>query len=277
MKHLLVIGMGHAGTRHARIARQLGHEVTWIDPGKSHTEAAAWQRDGLYRESLLLRAVRQADAAIVATPPEAHFAAAAVCLAHGVPTLVEKPLCATLERAHSLCHLATESGTLLACGYQLRAHAELMRRLRSVREVRGFLSIQYRSPAWPPASYARDYLLECSHEFDLAGMACSGVHAGDLQRFELPAPRAHTRFLAHLYGPMQIVTIDVAAASPQYERTVTWQPVGTDQDEPWRWEFSHERNERAYEEQMRAFLDGAPYCTGQQALDALRLTELVSR
>ena len=58
-----------------------------------------------------------ADAAIVATPPDTHFAVAAPLLEMGIPTLVEKPLTVDLAEAHRLIALAADRGVPLMCGF----------------------------------------------------------------------------------------------------------------------------------------------------------------
>jgi len=59
------------------------------------------------------------DAAIIAVTPTATFEASKPFLERRIPTLIEKPLSYTIEDAKKIKNLADESGTLVACGYQM--------------------------------------------------------------------------------------------------------------------------------------------------------------
>lgn len=53
----------------------------------------------------------------IAASTQAHFDLASLFLAAGIPTLVEKPIAATVQQAHQLCDLAEKSRTLLTVGH----------------------------------------------------------------------------------------------------------------------------------------------------------------
>ena len=257
---ILVIGMGHAGRRHARIARELGHTVYWTD---QRPEATC--EDGARVASIRMAELDVIRAAVVCTPPDQHYHSAATLLAHGIMTLVEKPLCQHYYQGRALCDLAEAIGVPLACGYQLRAMPSMQKFLAE--SGRGEFQAIYQSPPWPEATYERELIAEMSHELDIAGEILSGGldtvkqhwHQRTALKFTLSGPPGRARF-EFCIGPSE------------YRRQMAYRIRYGPKHE---WTFTHDENEAAYVEQMRAFLAGTPYCSGHAALEALRLMELV--
>src|SRR4051812_32838072 len=95
---LAIIGAGHLGRIHARLARSLPEIelVAVADPIAASRDAVAAENQtracASHREL-----VGQIDAAVVATPTHSHHAVAQELLSQGIHCLVEKPiaLCAT--------------------------------------------------------------------------------------------------------------------------------------------------------------------------------------
>jgi predicted dehydrogenase len=114
---LAVIGVGHLGRHHARIASTLdGVRLTAVVDLKADRAAeiaAAYQTVALtdYHEL-----VDQVDAVVVAVPTEAHLAVATPFLERGVGVLVEKPMAHSLEEADAMLAAAGASGATLAVG-----------------------------------------------------------------------------------------------------------------------------------------------------------------
>jgi predicted dehydrogenase len=114
---LAVIGVGHLGRHHARIASTLdGVRLTAVVDLKAERAAeiaAATQSTPLtdYRELF-----DRVDAVVVAVPTEAHLAVAAPFLERGIAVLVEKPMAQSLAEADAMLAAAAASGATLAVG-----------------------------------------------------------------------------------------------------------------------------------------------------------------
>ncbi len=115
---LAVVGVGHLGKEHARIASSIEGAslaaVADVDGARARAIAekhgAPWFKG--HREVLGL-----VDAAIIAVPTVHHCAVARDFLARRIPCLVEKPLAKTIAEAEELVSLAHEMKTALAVGH----------------------------------------------------------------------------------------------------------------------------------------------------------------
>lgn len=107
---ILVVGAGSCGSRHAKNAIALGHQVCVADP-------VEYDRDGVNNHPSLADALEwhgshQIDAAIIASPSHLHYEHARACLEAGLPVAVEKPLCLDPEQARELVALAERQGVI---------------------------------------------------------------------------------------------------------------------------------------------------------------------
>jgi predicted dehydrogenase len=115
---LAVVGAGHLGRFHARVAANLADArlVAVVDPVASAREAVAAETGAKpladYRDLIGL-----ADAAIVATPTSLHFEVARELMLGGIHTLVEKPITTTLSQAEELVNLAERQQLVLQVGH----------------------------------------------------------------------------------------------------------------------------------------------------------------
>lgn len=115
---LAVVGAGHLGRIHARLASQLPevHLAYVVDPCETARETTARETGATpiphWRE--LVGAV---DAAVVATPTSTHADTAGELLRAGVHCLVEKPITPTGVEADRLVQLARRSQTVLQVGH----------------------------------------------------------------------------------------------------------------------------------------------------------------
>ncbi len=132
---LAVIGAGHLGRIHARIAAALEdiELVAVVDPVESVrrnvAQEAKTQAVGDYREI-----IGEIEAAIVATPTATHHAVGMELLAAGVPLLVEKPLAPTTAEANDLVALARKKGLALQVGHVERFNSALTAVAADVRD-----------------------------------------------------------------------------------------------------------------------------------------------
>lgn len=123
---LAIIGAGHLGRIHARIAAGL-EEVELVavaDPVEPARQTAAIEaRTRAVADFREL--VGEIDAAIVATPTKSHHAIGMELLAGGIPLLVEKPLASTSAEANELVALARRQGVVLSVGHVERFNPAL--------------------------------------------------------------------------------------------------------------------------------------------------------
>jgi predicted dehydrogenase len=130
-----VIGAGHLGRIHARIAASLQELelVAVADPVEEARRSVA--------EECRTRAVAdyneligKIDAAIIATPTASHHAIGMELLVAGVPLLVEKPLAPTLADANELVELARRQNLVLQVGHVERFNPALAAVANDVRD-----------------------------------------------------------------------------------------------------------------------------------------------
>lgn len=131
---IAVMGAGEAGRHHAEhITAAPGtrlHSV--IDPAEAGAQVA--QRFGVPRHESLTRALADGpapDGIIVATPNQLHLKTGLECIAAGLPTLMEKPLCADVASGERLVAAADAAGVPLLVGHH-RRHNPVMQKAREL-------------------------------------------------------------------------------------------------------------------------------------------------
>lgn len=183
----IVTGTGSIAIRHVRNLRQLLPDAAIAlvtRPGGSGVPAAIAPLITEHHTDLAAALERPADIAIIATPAPFHVAQARQMIEHGVATLIEKPLSASVDGCQQLLELSEAKGVQVLVGYCLRYHPLVMemQRLVASNAIGRIYTIraevgQY-LPGWRPD---RDYrksvsaqkamgggaLLELSHEIDL--------------------------------------------------------------------------------------------------------------
>jgi predicted dehydrogenase len=125
---LAVIGAGHLGKIHARLAKQLTTAtlVAVVDPVEvSRTAVAAELQVATYDDYHPL--LNQFDAAIVATPTQFHHAVVMELLERGKHVLVEKPIAVTNAEAEEMVATAAARELVLQVGHVERFNPAWMR------------------------------------------------------------------------------------------------------------------------------------------------------
>ncbi|MEJ2286684.1 MAG: Gfo/Idh/MocA family oxidoreductase [Desulfobacterales bacterium] len=124
-KHILIIGTGSAGKRHARNFQSLGCSISCMDPRRDRLEDLAGEgikatsvftnledalgsRDGAF------------DAVVVASPPLFHVDQCLAALERGLPVLLEKPVSPDLANSLKLQQAVRDSEAPLLLGYTWR-------------------------------------------------------------------------------------------------------------------------------------------------------------
>jgi predicted dehydrogenase len=115
---LAVVGTGHLGRHHARIASKMPG-ITCVGVHDHHPGRAAEVAGALGLTVLpdLAAVAERAEAAVVATTTSSHGEVVGELLGRGLHVLVEKPITATLPEADRLLEQARTKGRCLAVGH----------------------------------------------------------------------------------------------------------------------------------------------------------------
>ncbi len=164
---LAVIGVGHLGRHHARIASTLeGVElVAVVDTDEARAAAAATATGAPARQDYrdIIGAV---DAVTIAVPTEQHRDVALPFLEHGVAVLVEKPMARSLQEAEELVAAARAAGATLAVGHTERYNPAVAAVLPLVTSPR-FIEV-HRLGAFPDRSLDIDVVFDLMiHDLDI--------------------------------------------------------------------------------------------------------------
>lgn len=162
-----VIGVGHLGRHHARIAaaEPAIELVGVVDTNRERAEQVAgeYQTQAFFRWQDVLGRV---DAVSVAVPTEAHLEVALPLLEQGVHVLVEKPMARSLEDADRMIAAARGRGTVLAVGHTERFNPAVALARPLVREPR-FIEV-HRLGTFPDRSLDIDVVFDLMiHDLDL--------------------------------------------------------------------------------------------------------------
>ncbi len=115
---VVVVGVGHLGRHHLRLARTLPgwRCVGAFDPDRARLEKVCAEFDTEPLPSLE-DAVACAEAAVIASPTVTHLEVAEPFLAARRHVLVEKPIAASVAEARTMVELACNAGVALGVGH----------------------------------------------------------------------------------------------------------------------------------------------------------------
>ena len=132
---LAVVGVGHLGRHHARLASELpGVALVGIhDHHEGRAEEVARER-GLAVLSGPEEVARRAQAVVIATPTSSHGALSRFFLERGLDVLVEKPITEEVSAATALVTLARERQRVLGVGHVERYNPAVAALLNRVPE-----------------------------------------------------------------------------------------------------------------------------------------------
>lgn len=113
-----VIGVGYLGQIHARIYHEMPNVdlVCVADTNTENAEKIAAQYD-CQAESNYLSLIDKVDAVSIVVPTSLHFDIAQPFLEAGIPTLLEKPIAATVQEARKLVEIAAQNDAPLLIGH----------------------------------------------------------------------------------------------------------------------------------------------------------------
>ena len=113
-----VIGVGYLGQIHARIYSEMSNvELVGIsDTNEAHAKAVA-EKYNCIATTNFMELVNKVDAVSIVVPTTYHFDVAQPFLEAGIPTLLEKPIAATVKEARRLVEIASQNDTPLLIGH----------------------------------------------------------------------------------------------------------------------------------------------------------------
>jgi predicted dehydrogenase len=162
-----VIGVGHLGSRHARV--YAGHPdahlvgVADILPDRAQQVAEEYGTSAVTDYRALLPRIR---AASVAVPTVDHYRVTLELLEAGVDVLVEKPIAATIAEAEGMVEMARARGRILAVGHTERYNPAVGALLACVGDPR-FIEV-HRLGVFIPRSLDIDAVLDLMiHDLDI--------------------------------------------------------------------------------------------------------------
>ncbi len=115
-----IVGLGTHGANHARLLREMGHEVFGVDadPTARREFEEAFDRPAYESPNDLFD--REVDAVVVSTPNKFHQPTAVGALEAGLDVLLEKPLAHDLESAERIAETAERTGNVCMVGFHHR-------------------------------------------------------------------------------------------------------------------------------------------------------------
>ncbi|HEY7697386.1 MAG TPA: Gfo/Idh/MocA family oxidoreductase [Vicinamibacteria bacterium] len=176
-----VMGVGHLGSRHARLyAESAGAELVGVADVDIERARAVAASHGVRAVADFTELVSEIDAASVAVPTVSHRDVTLRLLDAGVHVLVEKPIAASLPEAREMVDLAREKALVLAVGHTERHNPAVEALLRGPRDPR-FIEV-HRLGSFSPRSLDIDVVLDLMiHDLDvvstLVGQEVSSLEA----------------------------------------------------------------------------------------------------
>jgi len=130
---IAVAGAGYIGQAHIAVARRSARceLAAIVDPSLAAAQVAADAQVPHYRSLAELLARDRPDGVILATPNQLHLAHALECIRAGLPTLLEKPITATVAEGEEMVRAADEAEATILIGHH-RAHSPIMAKARQV-------------------------------------------------------------------------------------------------------------------------------------------------
>jgi len=155
MTTVLIIGLGRAGKRHAKIAQSMGLTVGIVDPRivkpQEIEEIFGNEYPPVFDNLKSALADNVWECAVICTPPNQHIAQIKACLDRDMYVMCEKPLCdlGQLEQAEELLEHPFASRVMVT--YNYRYNPDIMKSISAMRSEKYLLlAKQYRKdlPEW---------------------------------------------------------------------------------------------------------------------------------
>lgn len=146
--NIVLIGAGTMGRNHARIISESSRAnlLGVVDPFEVNGLAATQQYGGEWSPEIG-SALKNADAVVVAASTEYHYDIAREVLDAGLPVLIEKPICPSLEQTEEILSIAERNGVPVQCGFLERFNAGVLAAKRMIEEP-VYVRAERHSPYW---------------------------------------------------------------------------------------------------------------------------------
>jgi predicted dehydrogenase len=123
-KHILIVGTGSAGKRHANNFHTLGCQISCMDPRRDRLDEVGAGQMALKSAFTSLEKAfasgERFDAVVIASPPSFHVKQSLDALKRDMPVLLEKPVSPDLSSAMKLQTAVKDTGVPLLLGYTWR-------------------------------------------------------------------------------------------------------------------------------------------------------------
>ena len=123
-QHVLILGTGSVGKRHASNLSSMGCSISCMDPRSDRLEEVKQEINVVrtYRsiEEAFSEGSENIDGVIVASPPVCHVDQSIAALERGIPVLLEKPVSPDEASARRLQDVVNNTGIPLLLGYTWR-------------------------------------------------------------------------------------------------------------------------------------------------------------
>ena len=162
-----VVGVGHLGRHHARILGSMpGVALTGVVDANGSRAREIAASSGARAVTDVREMLDEVDLVSIATPTEAHGEVAGLCLARGIPVLVEKPLARSVAECDAIIQAAARTGAILAVGHTERFNPAVIAARPAV-DKPGFIEI-HRLGTFPERSLDIDVVFDLMiHDLDL--------------------------------------------------------------------------------------------------------------
>lgn len=129
---IALIGAGSMGQNHARViaSSSVAELAVLIDPNESVGRATAERYGAVWAPDLT--GLQGVDAAVVAASTEYHYDIARDVISAGLPLLIEKPICPSLEQTVEILDATAKAGIPVMCGLLERYNPAVMTALKMV-------------------------------------------------------------------------------------------------------------------------------------------------
>ena len=229
---IVVIGTGSIGKRHVRNFKEIlgsSGEVIAYDVNKDAL-AIIEKEIGVKTTTDIDAALKESDAAIIATPNHLHIPLALKAVEYGCHVLIEKPMSHTLENIDTLLKKAHEKNLIVTCGYMLRFYEPLQRvkQMISSGKIGKICGAQIHAgfylPDWRPTiDYRKNYgaikaqgggiILDSIHEINytqwlLGPVKSVSCFAAKLSNLEINTEDFGSILLKHESGTISHVQLD---------------------------------------------------------------------
>lgn len=260
---IAIVGVGSIGSKHIDALLAMGYQdLVGIDSRPMPHE----ERLPVISEFCDLEPWKPTHA-LICSPPDWHYRHARYFVDRGIPTFIEKPMTVSRVEGSNLCATAHMCKSVLAVGYMERAHPVVKEAKQFIEQhgcVRAEICCYWKATEKTYPLYTAQ---ESSHAIDLAQFLLGDMalmKVTDLPWHEVVLTVKHSRVCetkicmnAHENWPRRVISLESENGNVFHELYGTtpeeWVPC--------------------YQEELKAFLNGKPLCTGEDGLQVMKILE----